>query len=333
MKNILLLVLLASTFISCKTIENSAVSTRQIPVGPGPEDMLIDRTGEVPRILVSCADRREGQERFGEIVSFTPSTQRIDTLTRIGMPDTLKFHPHGIFLDSLSDPPVLYVISHEDETGFHPVYLWEVHGDTLRFLELVSSPLVYSPNALTLGADGVIYVVNDAGKRGNMMEKALKLNRANLVLLKRDPDGKWQAEIAAEKLGYPAGINRIGNTLYAGDAVNHILHVYTIEGNELQKQEPVEGLKGNDNIRVIDGMLYLTGHIKPLKFIGHAGSPEKLSPVEVWRMDPQTGKIESLFITDGSLISAGSTALYLDGKLYISQVFDPFILEVELDSQ
>lgn len=332
MRKIPLFILLGMLAISCGTIENSIVSTRQITVGPGPEDMVLDQTSEVPRILVSCADRRDSQPRFGEIVSYTPSTGVVDTLIRIGMPDTLQFHPHGIFLDSLSNPPVLYAISHEDESGFHPIYLWEMHDDTLLFRELAASPLVYSPNALALGANGGIYVVNDAGKRGNMMEKAIKLNRANIVFLQRKSPGKWEAEVVAEKLGYPAGINRIGNTLYAGDAVNHLLHTYTIEGGDLHQQEPVKGLKGNDNIRVIDGQLYLTGHIKPLKFIGHAGDPEKLSPVEVWKIDPVTREIESLFVTDGSLISAGSTALYLDGKLYISQVFDPFILEVELKS-
>jgi hypothetical protein len=56
-----------------------------------------------------------------------------------------------------------------------------------------------------------------------------------------------------------------------------------------------ENLKGNDNIRVYKGQLLIPGHVKPFRFIKHTKKPDKLSPVEV------------------------------------CQVFDPFILKVELN--
>jgi hypothetical protein len=164
-----------------------------------------------------------------------------------------------------------------------------------------------------------------------MMEKAFKLNRANIVRMERISDNNWDSEIVAEKLGYPAGINRLGNTLYAGDAVNHLLHRYIIKEEDLIPIDPIKGLKGNDNIRIIDRELYLSGHVKPFKFISHVKSSDNLSPVEVWRVNPETEEITSLFYTDGSLISAGSTAIVMNGKLYICQVFDPFILELEME--
>lgn len=292
--------------------------------------MVIDRSADHPRLLISCCERRDENPPFGEIVAYTPATGAIDTLTRTGMPDSLFFQPHGIFLDSDHAPPLLYAISHEHDKGFHPVYVWEVGDSTLVFRELIRSELLHSPNALTIGTNGELYVVNDAGKRGSMIEKALKLNRANIVRLEKNADGKWKSTVAAEKLGYPAGINRIGDTLFAGDAINHRLHLYHITGEGLVPLEPVKKLRGNDNIRVIDDMIYLTGHVKPLKFIGHAKSGDKLSPVAAWEVDPVTGNITTLFTTDGSLISAGSTAVMLNGDLYICQVFEPFILRVEM---
>ena len=37
-----------------------------------------------------------------------------------------------------------------------------------------------------------------------------------------------------------------------------------------------------------------------------------------------------VFQNNGDLISAGSTTLFHNGRLYISQVFDPFVLVVEV---
>ena len=330
MRKIFVFAVLPLLLLSCSVTENSSFSSERITVGSGPEDMLLDYSQANPRILISCAARRDTQSPFGEIVSYTPATGKIDTLIRTSFPDSLHFQPHGIFLDSLSNPPLLFAISHEDDDRFHPVYIWEIHGDTLIYRELAYSPLVHSPNALVLGENGEIYIVNDSGKRGSIMEKAVKLNRANIVRMDRESKNVWKGEIVAEKLGYPAGINRLGSTLFVGDAVNHLLHIYEIRNQELIKKEPLKGLKGNDNIRIIDGKLVLTGHVKPFKFISHTKSSENLSPVKAWQVDPENMEIETLFSTDGSLISAGSTALLLNGYLYISQVFDPFLLKVEL---
>ena len=330
MKYTVLFLLVVTITTSCTEAQQKTAGTKRITVGSGPEDMVIDHKGGFSRLLISCSARREGDASFGEIVSYTPATDAVDTLVRIGMPDSLYFQPHGIFLDKDSQPQKLYAISHEHDEGFHPVYVWAVHGDTLVFEELVSSELLHSPNALTLGTNGELFIVNDSGKRGSMMEKILKLKRANIVQLTRDADGEWQGGIVADKLGYPAGINRIDNKLYVGDAVCHRLHVYSISSGQLIPLEPIKGLRGNDNIRVIEKKLYLTGHIKPFRFIRHVKSRSKNSPVEVWEIDPATREIRSLFYTDGSLISAGSTAVVLNGKLYISQIFDPFILSVPL---
>jgi hypothetical protein len=330
MKIIWIVLVMGLTMTSCAEAQESHYASTRIIVGAGPEDMVIDSSGDESRLLISCSARREGEPTFGEIVSYTPSTGIVDTLVRSGTPDSLFFQPHGIYLNTQSDPHMLYAISHEHEEGFHPIYIWEVRGDTLIFRELVSSPLLHSPNALCMGVNGELYIVNDSGKRGSLAEKILKLNRANIVCMTRNPEGNWQGTIAAEKLGYPAGINRIGNRLFAGDAIHHQLHVYEIGEGGLIPQEPIKGLRGNDNIRIKDEKLYLTGHVKPFKFIKHVKSSENKSPVEAWRVNPVTGESETLFYTDGSLISAGSTAVVIGNSLYISQVFDPFILCVKL---
>lgn len=300
---------------------------QRIEVKPGPEDMVIDTLQEEPRLLISCSARREAHKPYGEIISQKLQSGIQQEMIRYNEPGDLLFQPHGIYLDR----DLLYVISHEREPDYHPILIYRVHGDSLEFQELIDSPDLRSPNALVTGPDGEIYFVNDSGKRGSMAEKIFKLKRATVIRLSKNREGKWDSEIVAEKLSYPAGINRIGNRLFAGDAIQNKFHVYEIDEEALVPLSEFKNLKGNDNIRIYKGQLLTACHVKPFRFIKHAKNPEKHSPVEVFQIDPETGQAVSLFYTDGSLISAGSTALIFEKHLYICQVFEPFILKVELN--
>lgn len=300
----------------------------RIPLQPGPEDMVLDTLHGEPALLISCCERRNPEKPYGEIVRYDLVSGEQMVLERSGEPEGILFRPHGIFLDG----KLLYVISHEREPDYHPVLVYRVHEDNLEFLELIFTGGQHSPNALVTGAGREIYLVNDSGKRGSMLEKALKLKRASVMKLSKKSDGKWRSEMVVDKLGYPAGINRIDDRLYVGDAVLHKIHVYQITREGLSPVGEISKLKGNDNIRTHGGQLLSPGHAKPFKFIAHARNPEKLSPVDVYLADPSTGKISTLYSTDGSAISGGSTAIIYENHLYICQVFEPFILKVELDN-
>jgi hypothetical protein len=316
---------LAFTF-SCSSAHpvEPEVTAVKIEVKPGPEDMVIDTLHGEARLLISCSARREEHKPYGEIISYGLHSGVQKEMIRYNEPDDLLFKPHGIYLDS----DLLYVISHEMEPDYHPILIYKVHGDSLEFKDLINSKDQISPNALVTGPAGEIYFVNDSGKRGSLAEKIFKLKRASVVRLSKNQEGLWDSEVVAEKLSYPAGINRIGNRLYAGDAIQNQIHVFEINGDKLDPLGKFEDLKGNDNIRIYKGQLLTPGHVKPFRFIKHTKNPDKLSPVEVFQVNPETGAHVSIFYTDGSQISAGSTALIYGGYLYICQVFDPFILKV-----
>lgn len=298
----------------------------RIQVAPGPEDMVLDTSRTEPRLIISCSGRREVHKPFGGIVSLNLITGKQFLMERIGEPEGILFRPHGIFLDG----DLLYVISHEKEPDYHPVLVYRVDGNQLHFADLIATPRQHSPNALVTGPEGEIYLVNDSGKRGSLWEKALKLKRASVEKLEKNDAGEWTAETVATGLGYPAGINRIGDHLYVGDAVLHRIHPYLITPEGLVPTGEIRGLKGNDNIRLYENQLLVPGHVKPLKFIRHAKSADKLSPVDVFLVDPETGEHRTLYSTGGENISGGSTAIIFENYLYISQVFDPWILKVEL---
>jgi len=299
----------------------------RIQVQPGPEDMVLDSFQVSPRLIISCSGRREAHKPYGEMVSMDLRTGKQLTMKRLNEPGGILFRPHGIYLDG----NLLYVISHEKEPDYHPVLVYRVDGDQLHFVELIHTDHQHSPNALVTGPRGEIYLVNDSGKRGSLWEKALKLKRASVEKLEKNSNGIWSAETVATGLGYPAGINRMGDQLYAGDAVLHRIHPYLITGEGLVPTGEIKGLKGNDNIRIHQGQLLVPGHAKPLKFIKHAKNPEKLSPVEVFLIDPESGEYSTIYSTKGESISGGSTAIIFENYLYICQVFDPWILKVELN--
>ncbi len=317
------------TIQSCNNVPAiSEAAVTKIEVGPGPEDMVLDTLSGDPRLIISCTARRDPHKPYGEMVSLNLRTGAQMEMIRYNEPSELRFHPHGIYLEG----NVLYVISHEAEPDNHPILIYRMHGDSLEFRELIRTPLQISPNALVTGPEGEIYFVNDSGKRGSLAEKVLKLRRASVVRIEKDSIGNWKSEYVALKLGYPAGINRLGSRLYVGDAILSRIHVYNISRDGLAPIQGIKDLKGNDNIRIHDNRLLTPGHVKPIRFIKHAKDPEKLSPVEVYLVDPQTGQHTSLFYTDGAQISAGSTAIIYENHLYICQVFDPFILKVELEN-
>jgi hypothetical protein len=318
-----------SIILCCLALQVSGQTVvERIPLKPGPEDMVLDTLHGDPGLIVSCSGRRESDKPYGEMVLYNLKSGKQEVMKRLNEPAKILFRPHGIYLDG----DLLYVISHEKEPDYHPVLVYRVDGNQLDFVELIYTSHQHSPNALVTGPGREIYLVNDSGKRGSMMEKALKLKRASVQKLTKGSDGAWKAEMVADKLGYPAGINRIGDHLYVGDAVLHKIHVYQISKNGLSPVGEISKLKGNDNIRIYKGQLLTPGHVKAMKFIKHARKPEKKSPVDVYLADPATGEYSVIYSTDGSTISGGSTAIIYDNHLYICQVFDPFILKVELEN-
>lgn len=52
--------------------------------------------------------------------------------------------------------------------------------------------------------------------------------------------------------------------------------------------------------------------------------------MEVFLIDPGSGESTTIYRDDGSNISAASSAIILDGSLYLCQVFEPYLLKVTL---
>lgn len=304
------------------TVSAFPQSFQVLPTGGGPEDMVIDSMSTPPRLLVSCASRRPEYPVYGEIEAVDPVNGSRKILKRIGEPAGLVFRPHGISMAAAGELQYLYVISHNDAAGSHPIIKYQVDKDALVFVEILESRLLVSPNALQAYPDGSIVVCNDAAVRNDMKEKIFYQKKGNILLY----DGRGNWSIVASKIGMPAGLAGLGSRIFVSAALENKLYEFKLDDGQLTGKRVLSEIKGPDNIRFHNGRLLVTSHYKPFKFIGHTRKKSNISPSLVLSVDPATGKTVQLFQDNGRKISAASVAVIMDGKLIIGQIFEPFIV-------
>ena len=75
--------------------------------------------------------------------------------------------------------------------------------------------------------------------------------------------------------------------------------------------------------------LWVTAHPCLLDFVAHSENSDEKSPTQIYTIDPTTLEVNNTFQNNGDLISAASTALYINNRLYLSQIFEPYVLMVE----
>ena len=326
------------TFAACST-KLPIVKHRngiKINVGPGPEDIVLDTfSTSYPRILASCSQRRKGNPFYGEICAVNLNNDNYKILSRLNEPEGMVFRPHGFDLvKNLKGELLLYCISHNDEKKEHSIIIYAVFADHLKFKEKLDSPLLVSPNDVTANCSGEIFVTNDAGKRGSIMESLLKLKGSNVVHY-FPADKKWN--IASDGFSYANGIainHCISDKVVLSTVRSNKLYLLQNTGDNKDWYFPktIAKLKGLDNITFVnDKEILVTAHLKQVAFLKHFKDAKNISPTVVYRVNVITGEYSAIYSDDGSDISGGSTALYFNNKLYISQVFEPFLLKCDIE--
>lgn len=309
----------------------SRFSYDTILVGPGPEDMVLDTASGMPRLLISCCERRSDQPTQSQIWYYQPGSGETGILPRLHHPDSILFHPHGMDLGWVGNKRCLLVVNHEEKKKRHSVLRYWVYPDRLEFDTLFCSPLIVSPNDVLAGDNGAFWITNDASSRNSMLELILKIKGGSVVYF----DGRKTFSYAARGFAYPNGLIRMDNTFFLSTTrQNKVLMMPVGADGRLDKKRKQVWARatGWDNITAAsDTLLLSTAHVKPMRFVKHARHPEAISPVAVYTFSAQRPGQQLLFYTDGRVISAGSTAVLYRGHLYIAQVFNPFIADIRLN--
>ena len=318
---------------------NLDVTTQKIGVGSGPEDMAIDNSLGTPRIIVSCDERRSDNTKIGGFYAIDVNTNKSYELQI--EPAGFEVHPHGIDIVTIDSTTYLYAISHhqDGDSWRHPVYRFAIRGNTLVLdkSQTFEHSLMNVPNDLDVLADGSFYASNYVPSMDpNESTKAI-LGIKSGSIVHYDGKGNWQ--IAADDFCYPNGIwvDESKDLLYMANGACHEVLRFKIgtngKLNTASKQSTMqhgEKITIGDNLMSYDnGQLLVTAHPCPLDFLAHLENSQETSPVQIYKIDPNTLKVQKTFQNNGDLISAASTALMLNNRLYISQVFDPFVLVVD----
>lgn len=320
------LTLLLTLFVAAPTSAApvSAASCQRIASGPGPDDMAIQPL-TTPRLLISSHDRRRFV-RSGDIYAYTPSGNQMIVMTRSGEPEGFRLRPHGMDLVQRDGRWWLYVISHDRElfSDQHSLMIYEVVGDNLRFHQQLTSPLLGSPNDVAVADNGDIYVTNERIDGASIVELVFLQRKANVVVYR--PGAGWR--VAATELAFSNGIYIQGATVWIAQTLGEGLTRFTRRSDGTLGQRDQIG-----TLSLLDGLspgrpgTFLVPAYPNLLSLGwHWQRQTGTSRSLVYEVNRDSGEGSLIFQDDGNIISAVSSAVLLDDRLYLGQLFNSYIL-------
>lgn len=342
--------------VTCQKIQTEVKDekTSEIIVIPqGPEDLVLDKWNNPPRLLVSSYDRRKKPDT-GEIYSIDLEARRITRMHRAKEPPYLAkaFKPHGVDILRLRDDTttLLYVIVHdvkvEDEVR-QEVVQYKVLPDSLEYQRSYFHSLLVAPNDLTATPEGNIFVANDASTNTKLIkytEMLFSLKSSSVVKCVA-PDS---CSVAAKDIALANGMISYKTHVIVTASRDNELFLFPASDMNLQEKQvkPLAQLTGPDNITRFDpdnpgSDLLVAAHVEPVAFFLHGLSSFFHSPSSVYRVKAEQidkaiagsdgsdqADPKRMFYDDGNVVSAVSTAVAYNNMLYLGQVFDPFVLAV-----
>lgn len=320
-----------------RRIQPHVAGTCHVVGGPiGPEDITIHpRTGVA---YVSASDRRAvkaGHAAPGAIWAYDLNTPDAKPVNLTPHADA-RFQPHGISLWAGPDGrDALFVVNHPvdgDTPAANAIEIFDVTENGLLHRATLTDPLLVMPNdVVAVGLDRFYVTNTHAHPPGTMqtIETYLQMKGAQVIFY-----GPGGFRPAITDLVFPNGINASpdGRMLYVASTTGRNVRVYDRDpGSEaLAFRGTVPLGSGPDNIEVdAAGNLWIAAHPKLLRVEAHRDDPTTLSPSQVLRVSPG-GKVDEIYLDDGSTISGSSVAAVRGNRLLIGEIFDEGFLDCTL---
>ncbi len=330
---LLLLALFLNCYANVKTI--SIDGCKKIVGLPGPEDLAIDReTG----ILYISSHERRGTLVEGKLfqINLNSPTESVPTLIETNYPN--NFHPHGMSLVKINGKLMLYVISHPSFEPFtNTIEVFQIEKNKVKHVETIQSDTFISLNDLYVMPDGRIFASNDRGT-GSMFRSyfdaffGIKRSQITYFNLKN-----WT--LLDNKVTYGNGIlyKKIKDKEYLYRAATTAEKIYKYELSQngdtvtLKEVKVINLDSGPDNLEEDEkGDIYIAAHKSMFRFLKHVDKPDYPSPSQIFVLD-NNDNLKEIYANDGTEIPASSTGLRYKNRLYISQVFNPYLLSCPLN--
>ncbi|AOP32836.1 arylesterase [Leptospira tipperaryensis] len=332
---LLLILTLLNCGVDIKSVGPSGAACTRIEGLPGPEDLALDAEEKI--LYVSSHERRTSNQT-GKIFWIDLKNSSVPKELPVQFPP--EFRPHGMSILKTKDVYRLYVISHPALYKTHTIEIFERKGKEWSHVGTLSDPSITSPNDLHAVSENEIYVSNDHGSGGFFRylfwDDLFRFKRADIAYY----DGKTWSNLNTP-LFYGNGILYTKNSqgkemLYRAGFADRSVYRYPIERTDgkpvLGPAEKIFLDSGTDNLELDSkGRIFVVGHGSTYQFVRHMLNADYHAPTQVFRIS-EDGSFQEVFATQGDLISAGSTAIPFEGRLYVAQVFNPFILNCEYNN-
>lgn len=309
---------------------------------PGPEDMALSK---MHNILFVTSDDRRNFERTGSLFRMFVDICD-DSLVRLDSNYPEHFHPHGMSIFENRTVVQLYVISHPlSKIHAHSIEIFSYDLATqslVHFETLYDNSLLTSPNDLIVIGLNLLLVSNDH-KDGSMVEKVMddisKTRSSTLVYFN---GAKWSKVETSPLSAFGNGLILVTEQseefLYRSSTTDYSLLKYrltrTLHSDEISLsfvlEEKLAMAPDNLELDATTGGILIAGHPSTAMFMLHAIFHIPI-PSSVVTYFGANRSIVPLYVDPvGTEISASSTAIRHDNKLYVGQVFDPFVLMCDI---
>ncbi|MBL4705386.1 MAG: hypothetical protein JKY54_12760 [Flavobacteriales bacterium] len=296
--------------------------------------MILDTLMGQERLLISCNDWRKAGTETG-IWEYDFKTKKAKRLTLVFPTAEYKLRPHGIHLVNGH----LFIVNHPQKKDSinrnkkrrdrikQEILRFRVMGDSLVMEVAIRHKLLKRPNDVFATSSSEVYWSN------------FKLFGGNVC---RFSDGKFEKVLRKGRL--QNGVHIAHLKVVGSDSIKPYLitsttigkHVFRTELFGKKKTKQIGKVKGGDNFSLNqDGTLLLTAHVKLLKLGAYGKYKTDKAPTNVFEIDLSKEKetAKNIYSNDGSLISGCTTAIRYKGFMYLSPLFDSFILRVPLKTQ
>lgn len=314
-----------------KTIENrfDGQVLKSIDI-VGAEDMQVDYADGF--MLISSDDRaghRDGNAKQGALY-------KVDLKDAASTPQKLTstyqkaFFPHGISMKKLNDSiHRVWVVNHVRRT--HSIEVFDLRNDTLYHVKTLKDPTMISPNDVVAIDAERFYYTNDHGNVSGFLrtlEDYLGLRASNVGYF----DGQEFREVA-DGIAYANGINydQSRNLMFVASPRGFLVKVYEVlTSGDLKFIEDMDCNTGVDNIEFDpEGKMWIGCHPSLLHFSSYATGKKEIAPSEIITIDYRDRgdyNIESIYIEDGSSMSAATVAVPYGNLIYMGNVMDDAML-------
>lgn len=294
------------TFLNSQTIN-------KYTVGNGPKDFVIDSFSKSePRLIIACRERRDKLKRkISYFYSLNIQSKQPAKMVRLNEPEKFSLSIIGIDIESIDGNTFLYATSHYKND--YKVVKYKVVADSLFYVKHYTNDLFSRLNDISV-------------RNGNMMLSNGDIINGSIVFC----DSIGNCKTIVDKVKYPNGVLwENDSTLYYTSSLENKLVKTNICKNGTIQLVKLAKIKAANNIQKNGNNLYITGSSSIFKLICHMRNSNIKSPSMVYEYNTKNKNLKEIYGNSGYLISAASSAVMWDNKLFISQIFDDFIVELE----